>query len=216
MKLLSPSMSPSPLVDMPEDVLGRFLSLMPLQLLVPACTRLKATCRTLYSALRPESLVWTVLLPLVGGTAARPAGRRSARLAEASPEEQFQRAWKALLQRCEALHHAVACAGQDFKDLSVPKLKSLAARFGTPMVDRPSPVYNGTLLMEVCRARDLREHSLMCLAEFCIYTLGADPSAHPSGSACTPLIITGARGIRGPGWPRAGDFCFWRGRVPRP
>ena len=58
----------------------------------------------------------------------------------------------------EALHHALAVAGQDRRKLTLGDLKALISRWG-PLthLNRASPVYNATLLMEVCKVRGTRE-----------------------------------------------------------
>jgi hypothetical protein len=115
------------------------------------------------------------------------------------------------VQRLEARHHTIACAGQDSKDLTLSMLKARVAHFGERLIDRPSPVYNATLLMEVCRTRGAREQTLIALAEHLVLKLGADPSARPHAHAVTPLIIAAARGL-----PKLAAFLLACGADPRP
>ena len=57
------------------------------------------------------------------------------------------------------------------QDLSVSRLRQHLARWGSrpAFIDRPSPVYNATLLMEVCRARGIRESTIVQLASHLIF-----------------------------------------------
>ena len=200
---------------LPADLLGRCLGFLPLAQLAPAIAALRLTCSFFIEqagGLGRESHTWSMLqrrVELSVASASSPS-RRSVRLV-ASQEDVFIKAWGAMLQRAEALHHAVACAGQDSKDLNVGKLKQLTARFGMPLVDRASPVYNATLLMEVCRARGVRESKLLQAADFLIHTLRADPSARPSEASCSPLIIAASRGMY-----RLSAFLLACGADPRP
>ncbi|KOO28733.1 hypothetical protein Ctob_005583 [Chrysochromulina tobinii] len=100
---------------------------------------------------------------------------------------------------------------EDSKDLTLSMLKARVAHFGERLIDRPSPVYNATLLMEVCRARGAREQTLIALAEHLVLKLGADPSARPHAHAVTPLIIAAARGL-----PKLAAFLLACGADPRP
>ena len=108
--------------------------------------------------------------------------------------------WLSLLGRAEALHHSIACAGQDSKDLSAASLRALLRSYIPsctlwPFVDRASQVYNATVLMEVCRARGVTEARLTECAEVLLCEFGADPNGRSSASGCTPLIIAAARGM---------------------
>eukprot|EP00900_Chrysochromulina_parva_P010049 jgi/Chrpa1/19045/Chrysochromulina_OHIO_Genome00025689-RA len=204
----------SPLLSLPDDLLGRCMHLLPLGSLVPSIAALRLVCRSLAEALAAESAIYTALLPcFVSVVLVQPSSpsRRSARLAELSPGETFRREWRGLVQRLEARHHTIACAGQDSKDLTLSMLKARVAHFGERLIDRPSPVYNATLLMEVCRARGAREQTLIALAEHLVLKLGADPSARPHAHAVTPLIIAAARGL-----PKLAAFLLACGADPRP
>mmetsp|Transcript_9087 Transcript_9087/g.23784 ORF Transcript_9087/g.23784 Transcript_9087/m.23784 type:complete len:315 (+) Transcript_9087:24-968(+) len=213
-KRLAPSDQPL-LGVLPDDAVGRILTVLPLSLVVPTCAALRQTCTALSNgSLAGNSPVWSVLVPLTGDSGSANAqaspSRRSARIADSTPLETFRKAWRALLYRAEALHHAVACAGQDTKDLTLSKLRFLLARFGSRLIDRASPVYNATLLIEICRARGRTEASLLLLCDHLI-SLGADACARPHSEACTPLIIAASRGM-----PRLVAFLLACGADPRP
>ena len=199
---------------LPAELVASVLQFLPLQELITALVALGTACRACSEHLSEHSVVWGILLPLIATAPAQSAPlRKSARLASASPKETWVRAWRSVLTRAEAVHHQVACAGQDSKDLGVARLRRLIARHGPwPLVDRASPIYNATVLMETCRARGIREADHVALADYMINCLGADPSARPSASAaCTPLIIAACRGL-----PRLAAFLLACGADPHP
>ena len=205
------------LFSIDEDVAATVLSHLPLASLPPAIRSLRLTCTTGNRWLSRADVIWKSLEASLPSTAAASASssfskaaklsslpstvaacRRSSRLALVSAEQSFVRTWRLLLQRSEALHHAIAYAGQDSKDLGVQKLRGAFGRWGPlqPLIDRASPVYNATLLMECCRGRGVRESNLSACAERLIFVEGADPSARPPGEAgCSPLIIAASRGL---------------------
>ena len=202
---------------LPSELVASVLQFLPLPDLPSTLVALGTTCRACAEHLSEASVVWGILLPLISAPesscAPIPPTRKSARLASASPKETFTRAWRSVLTRAEAVHHQVACAGQDSKDLGVSRLRRLIARHGPwLLVDRASPIYNATLLMETCRARGIREADHVAIADYIINSLGADPSARPSsGDACTPLIIASCRGL-----PRLAAFLLACGADTRP
>ena len=123
----------------------------------------------------------------------------------------FKRAWQHVVGRAEALHHAVACAGQDAQNLCVGQLRQLLKRHGAPLIiDRASPVYGATLLVEVCRAR-VDEARLCALAEYLLQEHAADPCARAHERACSPLMIASARGL-----PRLTALLLAHGADPLP
>ena len=200
----------SQLFSLPSDVLHRVLSLLPLPELPIALGALLCSCHGGAALL---DSVWTMLLPLVSHSegAGSSSGRKSERLV-LSERAAFVRAWRAFVARSEALHHAIAVAGQDEQRLTVGVLKSIISRWGSgerTLLDRASPVYNATLLMEVCKARGTREHSIVqCVGH--LASLGANLNARPPGdAACTPLIIASCRGL-----PRLVAFLLDGGADP--
>ena len=183
---------------LPEDVLARVLSLLPLPILPPTLAALRATCRQAEECLAADGLWQSLLLLIEGGAPSSISHRRKSERLSMSGEAVFARAWRALISRCEALHHAVAIAGQDTRNLTVGTLKAILQRWGPcKLVDRASPVYNATLLMEVCKARGTREANLVACARHLLSPAhGADVNARPAGDApCTPLIIAACRGL---------------------
>lgn len=143
---------------------------------------------------------WRLLRPLIEapvvfGTHA--GSRRKSERLQLSEEAAFARAWRVIISRSEALHHALAVAGQDEKHLTVGILSRILARWGPPaLIDRASPVYGATLLMEVCKVRGTREASLVHCAQHLLTQHGADVNARPPGvNTCTPLIIATCRGL---------------------
>lgn len=186
--------------DLSEDAATAILSHLPLVEYLPkAISSLRLASKDGTAWLSSDT-VWTFLeasLPGSTGSAAPPTpSRRSSRLVLSS-QQSFVAAWRLMLQRSEALHHAVAMAGQDDKDLTASRLRVLIDRWGPlrPVIDRASPVYNATLLMQVCRGR-VREANLIACAERLICHEGCNPSARPPyENSCTPLIIAASRGL---------------------
>lgn len=183
------------LLSLPEDLIARALYFVPLALLPHALAAVRASCAGGAAALKNAD-VWRALLPLVGGTHKPHARRVSERLA-LDGESAFVRAWSRLVMRSEALHHSIAVSGQDTKNLTVGMLKLFLSRWSPcPLVDRASPVYNATILMEICKARGIREATLVQCAKHMLSTMHADVNARPSSAhACTPLIIASCRGL---------------------
>lgn len=219
--------------DLPEDVLTRILTEVPVTLLPRTLVALRLTCHQSDTNLSNCEGMWHALSRRVeegddSSSDASPAAapltpspsRRSERLRVVSAELHFRRRWAFLISQLESLHHAIAFSGQDVQDLSVSRLRQHLARWGSrpAFVDRPSPVYNATLLMEVCRARGIRESTIVQLASHLIFHEGADPSARPADGAdsdftftCTPLIIAASRGM-----PRLAAFLLGCGADPAP
>ena len=206
-------MRPFSLLDAPEDVLTRVLTLIPLPALPPTILAIRQTCHAADTRLESDTL-WHALLYLLepNGASSSMASRRSERLVLTS-EMKFVAQWRQSISRAELLHHAIACAGQDSQDLSVKTLRRLHSKWGPcRFIDRASPVYNATILMEVCRARGVREAVLVAVANELCTVIGADPSARPPGKeTCTPLIIAASRGL-----PRLTSFLLRIGADPRP
>ena len=108
--------------DLSEDAATAILSHLPLVEYLPkAISSLRLASKDGTAWLSSDT-VWTFLeasLPGSTGSAAPPTpSRRSSRLVLSS-QQSFVAAWRLMLQRSEALHHAVAMAGQDDKDLTV-------------------------------------------------------------------------------------------------
>lgn len=163
---------------------------------------LRLTCTTANArlTLHADEMFHSLCMLIGASSALRPrqTARQSQRLVTDAATT-FAREWTALLRRGEALHHALACVGQDSRDLTVAKLRGFFNRWGPwPLIDRASPVYSATLLMEVCRARGVREHVLIAAASHLIFHEGADPSARPPPDyrfTCSPLILAACRGL---------------------
>ena len=205
---------PLNLLSLPDDVATRIFSSVPLAMLPSALAAVQQTSSQGGAFI--SEVTWSALLPLVAlnfeASSSRSSSRRSLRLV-LDARATFAKAWTALLTRGEALHHAIVCCGQDSQDLSVLKVRQAFERWGPwPLVDRASPVYNSTLLMEVCRARGRSEPSLIAVCSHLIFVVGVDPCARPPvDDPCTALIIAACRGL-----PRLTSFLLACGADPRP
>jgi hypothetical protein len=204
------------LIALPEDVTAKIFECMSLADLPRSLRGFRLTCVAANIMMSQAREMWHSLCAHIGvsPTPARShvAARKSSRLL-VNAATAFMREWIALLSRGEALHHMVATMGQDKKDLSVTKLKACIVRWGPwPLIDRVSPVYNSTLLMEVCRARGVYEKALVAAASHLIFSEGANPNARPPPDCsftCTPLIIAACRGL-----PRLTAFLLVCGAEP--
>ena len=78
----------------------------------------------------------------------------------------------ALRARSEALHQALASAVRTAAT-SASGVKKWAARHHPTLIDRVSPVYDATLLMEVCKARGVGETTMVQVATALIEEMGA-------------------------------------------
>ena len=96
------------------------------------------------------------------------------------------------MMRTEAMHHAIAVMGQDSKDLSAAKVKKLWERWRPCLLDRASPVYDASMLMEICRARV--HEKLIAAAATEMIRLGAEVNA-TNAEGLSPLIMASARGL---------------------
>ena len=139
------------LETLPADAIATLLELFELHELPPALRAIVLCCRAWRDALNGD-VYNAVALRFSGGAAAGTRPRASTRLV-VTPLVGCGQKWMALRARSEALHHALASAGQDSRDLSVRKVRKWFARHQPTLVDRVSPVYDATLLMEVCKAR---------------------------------------------------------------
>ena len=201
------------LFALPEDVTYRILSALSLPALPPALGSLMQSSTS--GNVWLTEATWAALAKHIAPTREEhklaASGRRRSERLVISAKANFIRTWRTLLIRGEALHHAIVCAGMDSQDLSVSKVRQAFQRWGPwPLVDRCSPVYNSTLLMEICRGRGVRETTLLAVASHLVCDLGADPSAHPPGG-CTPLIIAACRGM-----PKLTAFFLAVGADPTP
>mmetsp|Transcript_42604 Transcript_42604/g.138169 ORF Transcript_42604/g.138169 Transcript_42604/m.138169 type:complete len:371 (-) Transcript_42604:139-1251(-) len=187
----------NPFELLPVDTVGRILAHVPLSLLPRTIAAVRASSSGGAVCMAGDT-VWQALVPRLDPRGGAPAGlssRKSARLVRGG-EASFVRAWGLLLTRAEALHHSVAVCGQDKRHLTLAKLKHLLTRFSCALVDHASPVYNATLLMEVCKARGTREANLALCAAHLLRECGCDANARPSGDrSCTPLVIASCRGL---------------------
>lgn len=202
------------LFALPDDLLVRILSLVPLALVPPTIGALRSSCTHGAPMLAESEHGWGAMALLIEGGPRKKEGvnaRKSERLVVRG-EASFVRAWRGLLLRCEALHHAVAVEGQDSKRLTLSHLKELLTRWGPcPLIDRSSPVYNATLLMEVCKARGTREANLVqCASHLLGPSHRANVDARPPGESCTPLIIASCRGL-----PNLVELFIQSGADPR-
>ena len=183
---------------LPDDTLVRIITLIELSALPPFLGALRLTSSEWRDWMDGEASanLWHGLLPLMASTTPRGARRTSERLV-LSPQKMVARAWKSILSRSEALHHALAIVGQDKKNLTLKNVKTIIKRFGpATLIDRSSPVYNATLLMEVCKARRTREANQVACVNYLIKELGADVNARQDGAnGLSPLIIAAARGL---------------------
>ena len=201
---------------LPEDLIARVLNFIPLPVLTDAISTLRSTCHATHETLAADSTAWRPLQrrielqseASVGST----SSRRSGRLANVSAMNSFISSWRKLLVRAESFHHAVACSGQDARNLSLAQVRRLVAQWGPCLlVNRSSPIYNATVLMEVCRARGIKESMLVNVVDYLINECGASPCANPGVGACTPLIIAASRGM-----PRLSAFLLACGADPTP
>lgn len=201
---------------LPVDILARIISLLELARVPQALGALGTTCRDGARCLEMsgDGGLWEALLSLVVVTpvAARGSRRQSERLV-CSSRTAFQRGWNAMISRCETRHHALAVAGQDTKNLTVSVLKSILLQWGTiTLIDRASPVYHATLLMEMCKARGTREQNIVLCCQHLIDSCGADVNARPPVSnGLTALILASCRGL-----PKLVAFLLSRGAKTTP
>lgn len=192
------------------DLHGRVLAYVPLAQLPRALRALQLACMAWRTAIDRDDLWRELLETRLAITVHAAAARRSERLITTARGD-FARTWRAAVERCEHFHHAIACLGQDSQNLTVSRLKqALAPRLPWLLPNRASPIYRATVLMEVCRAKDIREATLVALAEHLVTKLGVDPSAG-NEDGCTPLIITASRGL-----PKLTAFLLACGADPRP
>ena len=213
-------------IALPEDILARILCSLHITDLPLAILALRGANRHSNAWFHSNDVAWRTLEAslssnlLSGSTAASSSSpssttsRRSSRLADISAERAFIKAWRALLLRAEGLHHAIACLAQDSKDVTPKKLRDAFSAWGPgrPFIDRSSPVYNATLLMEICRARGVCEATLVRCAAHLVFVQGASPAAKPPGDTpCTPLIIAASRGL-----PMLTSFLLACGADERP
>jgi hypothetical protein len=176
---------------LPGDCILRILDGVLLADLARCCASLRAACHAWEAAMLPllEAVSQQRLRPL--GAQAPSSSRRSSRCALA-PAGLFANAVRALKMRTEAMHHAVACMGQDHKDLSAARVRKLWARWQPCLVDRASPVYDMCMLMEIIRARVHESAIAAAAAE--LLRLGASVNATNS-EGLSPLIMASARGL---------------------
>ena len=177
---------------LPGDCILRIIDGVPLAELTQCCASLRAACHAWEAAMLPllETVSQQRLRPL-GGQAPTQSARRSSRCALA-PAGLFASAVRALKMRTEAMHHAVACMGQDHKDLTAARVRKLWARWQPCLVDRASPVYDMCMLMEIIRARVHESAIAAAAAE--LLRLGASVNATNS-EGLSPLIMASARGL---------------------
>lgn len=185
-----------PLIDgLPPDVLARVLECITLPALPAAVRAIALTCARWRAALEP---VWPALArrlePAAGAGPRAAAGgaRRSDRLVR-SARDGFVHAYASLRARTENLHHAIATAAQDARDLSVARVRRLLERWGPCLLDRVSPVYDATALMEVCRARGVSDATLASIAAELLRRGASARAANADG--LSPLLIASARGL---------------------
>jgi len=99
---------------------------------------------------------------------------------------------------------------QDSRDLSLCKVRKALAQWSPCLIDRVSPISNGTPLMECCRSRGCTEASMLAAIGELVTAHGADPSvANSEGQS--PLILAAARGLA-----RVVAFLLEHGADPRP
>lgn len=175
---------------LPNDLILRILDGVLLAALPQCCASLRAACHALNTAMLPllETVSQQRLRPL-GSQAPSQSVRRSSRCVLA-PAGLFANAVRALKMRTEAMHHAVACMGQDHKDLTAARVRKLWARWQPCLVDRASPVYDVSMLMEIIRVHE----SAIAAAASELLRLGASVNATNS-EGLSPLIMASARGL---------------------
>ncbi len=178
--------------NLPADAILHLLELFSIHSLPPALRAIALCCHAWKDSLTAD-VYNAVALRFSGSAAAGTPPRASTRLV-VTPLVGCGQKWMALRARSEALHHALASAGQDSRDLSVRKVKKWAARHHPTLVDRVSPVYDATLLMEVCKARGVGEATMVQVATALIEEMGAS-AARANDSGLSPLIIAAARGL---------------------
>ena len=185
---------------LPHDLILRVLDHVSLPTLAPTCASLRATSRAWEAATRPllEQLALrmkpaadALASPRSPAASASASLRRSSRCSLAPPEA-FAQAVRALRMRTEAMHHGLAVMGQDTKDVTAARVKKLWERWTPCLLDRASPVYDASMLMEVCRARVHEKQIAAAAAE--LLRLGADANAANS-EGLSPLIMASARGL---------------------
>ena len=104
------------LQSLPADAIAHLLELFDVHALPPALRTIALCCRAWRDALNGD-VYNAVALRFSGGAAAGTRPRASTRLV-VSPLVGCGQKWMALRARSEALHHALASAGQDSRDLS--------------------------------------------------------------------------------------------------
>ena len=200
-------------VALPAEVLGAILEHVPLPALPAALASLLLVSKEVGANVdRDEAWLALTLRPGIQRFEAAQGRftRRSDRLATLTGRERFRRAWKSMLARSEAFHHQLACWGQDTKNLSRCRLLCAHDQWAPlPVLDRASPVYNATPLMEVCKAK-CADSVLMSAAECLIVKHGADPNG-ANADSLTPLIIASARAL-----PKLAALLLALGADPRP
>lgn len=178
---------------LPAELMVRMLCHNFSLLALPRTLRaLQLTSRELRAAMSDE--FWYVLsheCP-IGFMASATSSRRSLRIAR-TPATSFAEQYNAIRMRTEAMHHALACHGQDSKSLAVGLVRKLHERWKPVLIDRVSPVYYATLLMECCRSR-VKEGPILQSVKELIQVRGADASAQ-NEEGLNPLIIAAARGL---------------------
>ena len=202
--------------SLPTDLLARVLSETPFSSLPCALGALIATCHRAANSI--DDSLFDALLPLVeaplgsGDAVVRSSRRKSDRLALFG-RAAFVRAWRSHISRGESCHHHLAVAGQDTKNLTVSNLKAILLQWGpATLIDRGSPVYQTTLLMEVCKARGTREHNIVLCCQHLIDKCNADVNARPPvPRALTALILASCRGL-----PKLVACLLARGADTRP
>jgi hypothetical protein len=178
--------------NLPADAILHLLELFSIHSLPPALRAIALCCHAWKDSLTAD-VYNAVALRFSGSAAAGTPPRASTRLV-VTPLVGCGQKWMALRARSEALHHALASAGQDSRDLSVRKVRKWCARHHPTLVDRVSPVYDATLLMEVCKARGVGEATMVQVATALIEEMGAS-AARANDSGLSPLIIAAARGL---------------------
>ena len=174
---------------LPNDLILRILDGVSLAALPRCCASLRVVCHAWDAAMLP--LLETVSLRLRPLSSPPQSARRSSRCALAPPGL-FAHAVRALTMRTEAMHHAVACMGQDQKDLTASRVRKLWERWQPCLVDRVSPVYDVSMLMETIRAR-VHEGAIAAAATE-LLRLGACANTTNS-EGLSPLIMGSARGL---------------------
>lgn len=197
----APALRKLELVDLSAELIASILLAVPLRGVPLAAATLRLVSSRWRHVLDQADDLWLSLAgalqpaePASGGRGGAPApSRRSPRL-RLSPRQAFTAAVRAYDRRTETLHHSLAVLGQDTRKLAVGHVRHAFGLWAPVDVDRVSPVYDATMLMEICRARGCTDAAIAAAAQVALDN-GARADVG-NGEGLTPLILASGRGLR--------------------